>query len=445
MDPRDLQGKRVLIVGYGVTGASVARFLSDQGVAFDVADECSEEMAQTLAVSLGCKVHTQFDLALFSEYPLLILSPGVPRANPAVTAALEAGIDVIGDIELFADAVEVPVIAVTGSNGKSSVVTWIAHVLQSAGINALACGNIGEPALDSLKVAADVIILELSSYQLESTRSLKPLAATVLNISDDHMDRYADIEHYAAVKRTIYQGAEHCVANLDDKRTWPDSSVAACDYFTLGTGESDSARWHRTVRNEEIWLCDDRYALMPQAELSVPGDHNAANALAVLALIEVLAIPFTALKNGLAGFTGLPHRTQFLGEQDGVRWYNDSKGTNVDACIKAVRAMPGPVVLIAGGISKDADFTPLRAVLEEHVRTLVLIGRDRERMAQQLEGSTTILNADDLQEAVKLCREQAQSGDAVLLSPACSSFDMFRNFEDRGVQFAAAVEQVLAA
>ncbi|MGQ7843015.1 UDP-N-acetylmuramoyl-L-alanine--D-glutamate ligase [Granulosicoccus sp. 3-233] len=447
MDPRELQDKRVLIVGYGVTGASVARFLSARGIGFDVADECGEEVAQTLAVSLGCEVHTTFDLSLFSTYELLVLSPGVPRANPAVSAALAAGIDVIGDIELFAGAVEVPVIAVTGSNGKSSVVSWIAHVLQSAGINAMACGNIGQPALDSLNEQPDVIILELSSYQLESTRSLKPLAAAVLNISDDHMDRYTDIDHYAAVKRTIYQGADHCVANLDDQRTWPDASEMSCDYFTLDMGgaNSDTARWHRTLRNETIWLCDDHYALLPQSELSVPGDHNAANALAVLALIEPLAIPFTALSSGLTGFAGLPHRTQFVGEDEGIRWYNDSKGTNVDACIKAIRAMPGPVILIAGGISKDADFTPLRAVIEEHVRALVLIGRDRDRIAHQLEGTTTILDADSMLEAVKLCRQQAQAGDAVLLSPACSSFDMFRNFEDRGVQFAAAVEEVLAA
>lgn len=445
MSPRELQDKRVLIVGYGVTGASVARFLASRDIGFDVADECDEDTAQTLAVSLGCQVHTRFELSLFSDYSLLVLSPGVPRAHSAVAAALEAGIEVIGDIELFAGVVEVPVIAVTGSNGKSSVVTWVAQVLQSAGIKALACGNIGQPALDSLNESADVIILELSSYQLESTRSLKPLVATVLNISDDHLDRYTDIEHYAAVKRSIYQGAGHCVANLDDERTWPDVDTAGCDYFTLATDDANKARWHRSLKEGVLWLCDEHYALLPQSELSVPGDHNAANALAVLALIEALAIPFTALQEGLTSFSGLPHRTEFLGEHAGVRWYNDSKGTNVDACIKAIRAMPGPVVLIAGGISKDADFTPMRRVLEEQVRVMVLIGRDRDVMAKQLADSTTILKADSLRDAVALCRQQAQSGDAVLLSPACSSFDMFRNFEDRGMQFAAAVEEVLAA
>lgn len=445
MDPRELQNKRVLIVGYGVTGASVARFLAAQGITFDVADECDDETARTLAVSLGCQVHTRFEFALFSEYAVLVLSPGVARATPSVAQALAAGIDVIGDIELFAGVVDAPVIAVTGSNGKSSVVTWIVHVLQRAGIKALACGNIGQPALDCLSEKADVFVLELSSYQLESTRSLRPLAATVLNISEDHMDRYTDIEHYASVKRSIYQGAANCVANHDDKRTWPEDGGRHCDFFTLDTKPQNEARWHRTVKEGAVWLCDDRFALMPQAGLSVPGDHNAANALAVLALIESLAIPFTALQSGLSNFTGLAHRTEFLGESGGVRWYNDSKGTNVDACIKAIRAMPGPVVLIAGGISKDADFSPMRSVLEQHVRVMVLIGRDRDRMASQLEGSTTIVTAESLRDAVTVCREQACNGDAVLLSPACSSFDMFRNFEDRGAQFAAVVEEMLAA
>ncbi|NND90369.1 MAG: UDP-N-acetylmuramoyl-L-alanine--D-glutamate ligase [Granulosicoccus sp.] len=445
MHIHELQDKRVLIVGYGLTGASVARFLDRHAIAFDVADECDEATATLHAKQLGCEVFTQFDLSVFSQYPVLILSPGVPRSTPAIQAAVASGIDVIGDIELFAGAVDVPVIAVTGSNGKSSVVSWIAHVLQHAGIKAVACGNIGQPALDSLQLPADVFILELSSYQLESTRSLKPLAAAVLNVSDDHLDRYDDIEQYAAIKRHVFDGAAYCVANRDDARTWPERLDTPCDYFTLAMDAADQARWHRTSRDGDIWLCDDQYPLLSQAELSVPGDHNAANALAALALIESLAVPFSALHEGLRGYAGLPHRTEFLGQQSGVRWYNDSKGTNVDACIKAVEAMPGPVILIMGGISKGADFLPLRNSIERHVRLLVLIGRDRERISEQLAGSARMVNADSLRDAVHLSREHATRGDVVLLSPACSSFDMFKNFEDRGEQFAAAVREVLAA
>jgi len=449
MHPRLLKKQRVLVVGYGVTGASVVRFLQRHAVHFELADECTPDNAAERSASLNCTVHSQFDTALFQQFDVLLLSPGIPRSHPAVVHALNKGVMVIGDIELFAAVVEMPVIAVTGSNGKSTVVSWIAHALQSAGIKAVACGNIGQPALDSLLLKADVFVLELSSYQLESTRSLQPLAATVLNVSDDHLDRYDDMEHYAATKRTVFDNAGLCVVNQDDPRTWPvgtEATASDCiERFTLSVGQDAASRWHPVLKEGELWLCDDQFALLAQSQLAVPGEHNLANALAVLALIEALAIPFTALRKGLVSFTGLPHRTEFLGEQAGVRWYNDSKGTNVDACSKAVRAMPGPVLLIAGGIAKGADFSQLYSVVQQRVRLLVLIGRDRDQISEQLAGSTYIVMAEDINEAVQICRQEACTGDVVLLSPACSSFDMFKNFEDRGEKFAAAVEEVLAA
>ncbi len=448
MHPRTLTTKRVLIVGFGSTGASVARFLQLHDVTFEVADECDQQTASEHASTLSCEFHTQFSADLFKTFDVLVLSPGVPRSLTSIKEAIAAGVDVIGDIELFAGVVEAPVIAVTGSNGKSTVVSWIAHTLQGAGINAIACGNIGLPALDSLGESADVYVLELSSYQLESTRSLKPLAAAVLNVSDDHLDRYDDIEHYAAVKRSLLKDAEYCVVNQDDPRTWPqdDESIeGVCEKFTLSTKSDQNSRWHRVIKNDQTWLCDENFAFLDQSELSVPGDHNAANALAVLALIEPLQVPFTALKKGLVGFAGLPHRSEYIGESKGVRWYNDSKGTNIDACSKAIQAMPGSVILIAGGISKGADFSALRQLVEQRVKLLILIGRDRAQIRNQLEGSTTIIMAEELRSAVEAAHQHAKDGDVVLLSPACSSFDMFRNFEDRGEQFAATVEEVLAA
>ena len=449
MHPRNLTTQRVLIVGFGVTGASVVRYLQRHQVAFDVADECDQHVAAERAENLGCTVHSTFDATTFQRYDVLVLSPGVPRSHPAVAEAITAGVAVIGDIELFAHSVEVPVIAVTGSNGKSTVVSWIAHALQTAGIKAVACGNIGQPALDSLLGDADVYVLELSSYQLESTQSLKPLAATVLNVSDDHLDRYDDIDHYAAVKRTVFTNAQYRVVNQDDPRTWPDADSDVGDgveeRFTLSLESVSESRWHRVLKDGQPWLCDDKFALLDQSELAVPGEHNAANALAVLALIEALAVPFTALKEGMISFVGLRHRTEYLGEHAGVRWYNDSKGTNVDACSKAVSAMPGPVLLIAGGLAKGADFSPLQDVVRRCVRLLVLIGQDREQIRAQLAGATQIVMADGMHEAVQICEQQADPGDVVLLSPACSSFDMFRNFEDRGEQFASAVQEVLAA
>lgn len=443
MHPRELNNKRVLVVGFGVTGASVARFLKKHDVAFDVADQRDSAALASLAASLDCGVTNQFDGETFSAYDVLVLSPGIPRSQPAITQSIAAGTDVIGDIELFAGVVDVPVIGVTGSNGKSTVVSWTASALCGAGINAVACGNIGVSALDSLELEADVYVLELSSYQLESTRSLTLLSAAVLNVSDDHLDRYDDIDQYAAVKRSVLDHASRCVVNQDDKRTWP--ATGPCEYFTLESNAEQHSRWHRAVKDGEVWLCDDQYPVLAQSELNVPGDHNVANALAVLALIEPLEVPFTAVRDGLIKFTGLPHRSQYLGERHGVRWYNDSKGTNIDACAKAVQAMSAPVILIAGGISKGADFEQLRPVVKQHVRLLVLMGQDRTRISEQLAGTVEMIMVEDLRQAVSVCEKQAQTGDAVLLSPACSSFDMFKNFEDRGEQFTAAVEEVLAA
>ena len=434
-----LINKRVLVVGLGVTGLSVVRYLSREGVAFEVADENASDDALPDIPDIPGKpvLHNSFTRELFCCFDVLILSPGIPRAHPAVAAALDAGIDVIGDIELFADAVEVPVIAVTGSNGKSTVVAWLAFSLTECGVKAEACGNIGKPALDCLGADAAVLVLELSSYQLESTRSLQPLCAAVLNVSDDHLDRYDDIEHYASVKRRVYQHAQHCVANFDDTRTWPTGDVThACIFITHGL--SDSQAISSGERNYDRSMLDG-------ISLSVPGDHNVSNALAVLALAEPLEVSEACLLASLPRFRGLAHRSEFIAEHEGIRWYNDSKGTNVDACEKAIMAMPGPVVLIAGGIGKGADFTPLQSIVRQYVKLLVLIGQDKEHIASVLGSYVETVMAESLTEAVAMARSRAIHGDVVLLSPACASFDMFRNFEDRGEQYSAAVHEVLAA
>jgi len=243
----DLKYKSVLVAGLGVTGISVAGFLVREGVEFDIADERSDE--STLAgFDVTAQVHREFTADLFCRFEVIILSPGIPRAHPAIVAALAAGTEVIGDIELFASAVTVPFIAVTGSNGKSTVVAWLADALRTCGVNAVACGNIGDPALDSLQGDAEVLVLELSSYQLESTYSLRPLSSVVLNVSDDHRDRYDNIEHYASVKRRVYSRARHCVANRDDERTWPtDEANTDCRFFPLREPASDRGYWHPSI------------------------------------------------------------------------------------------------------------------------------------------------------------------------------------------------------
>lgn len=438
MNIADLIYKRVLVVGLGVTGLSVVRYLDRHAVPIELADE---QVSDNTLDELGRElvIHRDFTQALFCSFDVIVLSPGIPRAHPAIVAALQSGIPVIGDIELFAHAVQVPVLAVTGSNGKSTAVAWLADALNACGISAAACGNIGEPALDSLLTEVSVLVLELSSYQLESTRNLRPLAAAVLNVSEDHMDRYKDMEHYAEVKRRVYRHATHCIANLDDQRTWPvDETDCSCAFFTLS--ESGSA----TDATARAGTCWHRSALAG-ISLSMPGEHNVANALAVLALGTTLDIPVEQLRDALPLFHGLAHRSEYVGEHNGVLWYNDSKGTNTDACDKAIKAMPGPVILIAGGIGKGADFSTLRASVSAYVKLLILIGRDRQLIADELQGCADIEMADSLHQAVTVANEHAASGDVVLLSPACSSFDMFRNFEDRGVQFKTAVEQVMAA
>lgn len=438
MNIAELINKRVLVVGLGVTGMSVVRYLNRHKVPFELADEHAKDSVLD-ALDSKSLFHRAFTAALFCAVDVIVLSPGVPRSHPAVVSALEAGVRVIGDIELFAQAVQVPVIAVTGSNGKSTVVAWLANALNACGIKAAAAGNIGEPALDALQANVDVLVLELSSYQLESTDSLRPVAAVVLNVSEDHMDRYDSIEHYAAVKRQVFQNAAHCIANLDDQRTWPVGEAhGGCSFFTLDAASSAA---DAAMQVDKFW---QRSALDGIA-LTMPGEHNLANALAVLALGAALDISVSQLRDALPLFHGLAHRSEYLGKHNGVRWYNDSKGTNTDACDKAIKAMPGPVILIAGGIGKGADFSSLRASVSACVKLLILIGRDRQLIADELHGYADIHFADTLLQAVSLAYDNATSGDVVLLSPACSSFDMFRDFEDRGDQFKSAVEEVIAA
>ncbi len=465
MTPTELQQKRVLVAGLGVSGAAVVRYLVRSDVPFDAADS-----GNTDSVRLPASTCVHNTLSVAADYEVVILSPGIPRAHPDIVAAIDAGAQVIGDIELFASVVgDVPVVAVTGSNGKSTVVAWLAHVLHECGLKALACGNIGLSALDALNESASVYVLELSSYQLESVTRLQPLVAVALNVSEDHLDRYASLDDYAAVKRHVYSAARFCVTNALDDRTQPAQSLGSCDarvfatdkvppsvgagqpvcwHFCLGTpmpGSLNVAAANESLQTLGPQLCRNGKNIVDAALLSVPGLHNASNALMVLALAECLqqgmdmVLDRESLVRALGGWPGLPHRTALVADHAGVRWYDDSKGTNVDACIKAIEAMPGPVVLIAGGLSKGADFSPLADVAREHVKHVVLIGRDRGVLREVLQGCTELSDAESMSEAVSVARAAAAQGDVVLLSPACSSFDMFKDYVARGLAFQDAV------
>ena len=439
-----------LIVGLGKTGLSCARFLAARGMPAAVTDtrerppcldQLREEFPDT-ALFLG-----GFDPAAFAAADRLVVSPGVAVSEPLIQAAAARGIPVVGDVELFAQNVRAPVAVVTGSNGKSTVTTLLGQMAEAAGRRVKVGGNLGEPALDLLDDAAELYLLELSSFQLETTRSLRPAAAVVLNVSADHLDRYAGLEEYAAVKRTIYQHAQAAVFNKDDplvREMSPDAAEPI--FFTLGAPDDGEFGLRRI--NGEAWLCQGQKRILPASAIRIPGSHNIANALAALAMGHALGFPMEAMARALKLFSGLPHRTQLVTERDGVRWYNDSKGTNVGACIAALDGLhdlapEGRTVLIAGGQGKGADFSPLKPVVERTCRAVVLIGEDAPILARALQGATPLLRAESMEQAVRLAKERALSGDRVLLSPACASFDMFNNYIHRGEVFVEAVGRLV--
>lgn len=439
-----------LIIGLGKTGLSCARFLAAHGMSAAVTDSrecppCLDQLRMELpdtALFLG-----GFDPAAFEAADRLIVSPGVSIREPLIQAAIARGIPVVGDIELFAQFVNAPVGVVTGSNGKSTVTTLLGQMAQAAGRNAKVGGNLGEPALDLLSDEADLYLLELSSFQLETTRSLRPAAAVVLNVSPDHLDRYADFEEYARVKRSVYRHAETAIFNRDDPIVLEMSTdVAEPCFFTLD--EPAEGEFGVVRRGGEGWLSFGSEAIFPVSGLHIPGRHNVANALAALAMGGALGFPMDDMARALTRFHGLPHRSQLVTERSGVRWYNDSKGTNIGACIAALEGLHDPAregrtVLIAGGQGKGADFSLLKPVIDRTCRAVVLIGEDAPAIGRAVEGDTPVLRAETMEQAVEMAGERALMGDRVLLSPACASFDMFANYIARGEAFIEAVGRLV--
>ncbi|MBW8369490.1 MAG: UDP-N-acetylmuramoyl-L-alanine--D-glutamate ligase [Thiobacillus sp.] len=460
-DSLQLTGKKVLVLGLGDTGLSCARWLSARGAQVSVADSRAvPPHAQQLAEWLPQVplVSGPFDDAQLQAADLLVVSPGVPLAEPAVARAIAAGVETVGDVELFARAIaalntqrEHPMrmIAITGSNGKSTVTAMCGDMCRMAGLSVCVAGNIGLPVLDALyeieqgvTAAPQVWVLELSSFQLETTSSLNADAATVLNLSEDHMDRYPDMEAYAAAKARIFSGNGVQVVNRDDPR-----SLA----MALPRRRVISFGLDRCPKDENFGLCEDELCLggdmlMPLSALPVAGLHNAANALAALALTRALGLTMEALLRGLVHFKGLPHRVEKVAEIDGVTWYDDSKGTNVGATEAALYGMGNrKAVVILGGEGKGQDFSPLKAAVESNARAVLLIGRDASLIDAAIAGSgVEIQHAASLQEAVEAAQRLAQPGDAVLLSPACASFDMFRNYIHRAEVFIEAVKKLAA-
>lgn len=435
-----------VIVGLGRTGLSAARYLRAQGWRLAVTDTRAQppELAGLAALDATIPLRLgELDAALLDEALCVVASPGVPLSSPFFEAARSRGLEIVGDIELFARAADAPVAGITGTNGKSTVTTLLARMAQRAGLSVRVGGNLGEPALDLLKPGTALYVLELSSFQLETTTQLACRAATVLNVSADHLDRYASIGEYAAAKARIFARCDTAVVNLDDPLVMA-MPRAARRTLSFSLRAAVGADYAVAMHAGGWWLTRATVPLLPVSRLRIKGLHNAANALAALALGEALELPLEPMLKELEEFPGLPHRSQWVAEVRGVTYVNDSKGTNVGATLAAVGGMAGPLVMIAGGDGKNQDFAPLATAFRGKVRHTVLIGRDAPLLARALAGVCTLETVTTLPEAVRAAARAARPGDTVLLSPACASLDMFRDYTQRGAVFAQAVGELAA-
>jgi UDP-N-acetylmuramoylalanine--D-glutamate ligase len=444
---------RYVIVGLGKTGLSCARYLAAQGQTFAITDSRADPPG--LKEFKACYPDAPlavggFSLPLMQTAQELVVSQGVSFQEPTIIACREQGIPIIGDIELFARHVKKPVIAITGSNAKSTVTTLVGDMAKGAGLNVKVGGNLGTPALDLLEGSApDLYVLEISNFQLETTYSLHATVATVLNISPDHLDRYAQFEDYVAAKQRIYKGCQCAVVNRDDALTQVSSTTMAeskPQIVSFGTDTPTVGQFGLRQIQGKTYLAIGDENLLAVDSLKIKGKHNWTNALAALAIGYQAGLPLAPMLDVLKQFTGLPHRCEWVRQHNDVDWYNDSKGTNIGATIAAINGLgstvKGKLILLAGGLGKGADFTELRPVVEQYVRTLIVFGQDAPLITQALSQSVTIIQATTFAEAVQLAANHALPHDAVLLSPACASWDMFNNFEHRGQVFCQLVKEL---
>ena len=433
---------RTLVVGLGVTGLSVAHYLRRRNEPFTVWDAAPKEQALA-KLREDCPeaavVSGDPDLREFETADTVIVSPGVSLDHPALRAARAGGAQVYGDIELFAHEVNAPVLGITGSNGKSTTTLMAAHLIEGVGLKVASGGNLGTPALSLLRdPAPDAYVLELSSFQLEATETLHCRAASLLNLSPDHIDRHGSFEAYREIKHRLYRHAEVAVFNRDDSNTRPGITAGRAISFGLDAPLHDDDFGLRE-HDGQPWLCQGRQRLLPCAELPLAGRHNWGNALAALALAEAFGVAPEQAAPILRSFEGLPHRLQKIAEFGGVAWVNDSKSTNLSAMQAALTAFERPCVLIAGGRAKQEDLRRANLALSRHARTLVLFGESAHTMAQAWAGCAPVVQVPDLAQAVEQAAALAEAGDCVLLSPGCASYDQYSSFEERGEDFAERV------
>ena len=440
--------KRRLILGLGVTGLSCANFLTRRELSFDFADTRSK--IDNIEELKAAYPDSQFflgalDSTLLSQYDQVIISPGIDPRDDAIVRAKNNGVEFTGDIDLFSCVVDKPVVAITGSNGKSTVTTLVEHLLISIGIHAKAGGNLGIPALDMLELHPDIYILELSSFQLETVGSLNADVVTVLNISPDHLDRYDSYNDYIEAKQKIYSGSRKQIINLDESSWQPKTHTSNSECFTTFSINSDDATIKLVEKTTGDVIYHGERALLNIDELRLKGSHNVLNVMAALAICEALDINLPSVIDALCDYKGLPHRCQWIANVQGVDFIDDSKGTNVGSTIAAIKGLQnrinGRLWLICGGVGKDQDFTELREVCEQFVYEVRLFGKDAATIAYAL---NTVPNSQwqSIDDILFDLAEHIEAGDLVLLSPACASFDQFKNYIDRGLHFQKLVRQM---
>jgi UDP-N-acetylmuramoylalanine--D-glutamate ligase len=431
----ELGGKRVMVVGLGVTGQAAARFLAERGASLILTDRRTDVARGTIPageIHLGAE-----DPAWLSGADLVVTSPGVPRDSVLLRAAVDARIPVLSEIELAAGFLTAPIVAITGTNGKSTVTVMLGEIFKAAGMRTFVGGNLGTPLIDAVGREFEVAVAEVSSFQLEWVESFKPRVGVHLNLSDDHFDRYRDLEDYARAKARLFarqDAGDWAILNRDDPRVWRLAREVKSQVLGFGLdaptvpgiwGDSSTLMFDDGRRRGRIDLHGYR----------LTGRHNLANAMAASAAALVMGVDPRHIERALGEFKPLAHRIEIVRELGGVTFIDDSKGTNVGAVVEAIAAVKRPVILIAGGLDKGGDYAPLRRPLKDKVKLAILIGQAREQMRSALEGATVIELAQTLDDAVARAARAAVAGDTVLLSPACSSFDQFKDYAERGEVF----------
>ena len=440
------RGGLKVVAGLGISGVAAVNFLHKQGYRVAVTDSRSippghDQIPDDVETRFG-----QFDQALLLQAEEIIISPGLDPQLAEIQAAVAQGIPVVSEIQILRRFTDKPIMAITGSNAKSTVTTLIGLMVQAAGVKVAVGGNLGRPALDLTQDDPALYILELSSFQLQTTSDLAADVAVVLNISEDHLDRHGDMFAYHTAKHRIFQGVKKVVYNRDDSLTRPlVPDVTPMQSFGLNAPDMNQ---YGVLKDTDgtLWLARGRERLLKSSDMYMQGTHNVANALACLALGEAIGLPLSSMLETLKTFKGLEHRCEFVKEQHGVRYYNDSKGTNIGATLAALEGLgaaiepqQGKVAIILGGQGKGQDFSALQNALSKYAKVAILIGEDQALIEQAIKDTTTLIHADSLQQAVELCQQHTQAHDVVLLSPACASFDMFKSYTDRGHQFVKCV------